>query len=101
MARLCERLLRTNVVTKCEGESGMFDSLKTELLKYVWLMHQGRDIQIIQRMEGRQLIFLEIVLSVFSSKSLSIAYAYKTAFMTSAKQLLHGIKFRHGDYIHR
>ena len=29
---------------KCEGESGMFDSLKTELLKYVWLMHQGRDI---------------------------------------------------------
>ena len=48
--QVVQRLLRTNVVKKCEGESGMFDSLKTELLKYVWLMHQGRDIQIIQRM---------------------------------------------------
>ena len=46
MARLCERPLRTNVVKKCEGESGMFDSLKTELLKYVWLRHQGHKISV-------------------------------------------------------
>ena len=37
----------------------------------------------------------------FSKQIVIHSIAYKTASMTSAKQLLHSIKFRHGGYIHR
>ena len=55
--------------------------------------------KIIKWMSRQATKFLEIDLSVYSSKLLSYSIGYKTAFMTSAKQLLHSIKFRHGGYI--
>ena len=61
----------------------MCDGLKTEFLKYVWLMHQGRDVYIISQLSRHATNLLGDKPVCFFQQIIIYSIGYKTVFMTS------------------